>query len=552
MIWPIINQRGEESEQTGPVSSSFRGHPIEGLATDGENVPLTERFEFLGPLGPNVQNLQQLQNYSTLIYMRQLFDSLGMQPLDLHLPSSRCPVLWPSVSGTIHSSRPQFPYPVTQEMQNPPPSMSLNQGASILSLKLNPTQALELHCERQMEYPCDCGNSSSMRSVIGHKTPVDVNKPRLTVYSPPVMETFGNSSLTSSNVSSNVASETSYQSVQCGTSTSPEFSDPSLIALSGGQDQKANSPQKYRSDSQHGVLQTEQAGEPLDSSKRYRTSYTQHQIHVLEKTYNTERYISRPQRTKLSHELKLPENTIKVWFQNRRMKEKRQALMLPTIAGKDPYLRETLLRVAQLYYATRYANDSTPQETNSRASHKIVNSRKDGLIDSNPVSSWNTGGEIKDGNLRSAFVGCRSTVRLQSSAFCGDSNDDSQNIWSPAAMTRSPRLDRAPSEEFGVNPKFDLFGEPEATLQLKFPPTRMDFSYASKTNDINTSSSFTINEAPKTCPNLISSALQLCPAQNFQDTVVAPKSVDARGTKMHSTMQNPQTRLGKFSSSGST
>ncbi|EUB64944.1 Segmentation protein even-skipped [Echinococcus granulosus] len=83
--------------------------------------------------------------------------------------------------------------------------------------------------------------------------------------------------------------------------------------------------------------------------KRYRTTYSPYQSKVLEEVFQTERYISRPQRAQLATQLQLPENTIKVWFQNRRMKEKRQSMMLPSVAGSDPYLRETLLHVAKLY-----------------------------------------------------------------------------------------------------------------------------------------------------------------------------------------------------------
>ncbi|KAF7255785.1 hypothetical protein EG68_07612 [Paragonimus skrjabini miyazakii] len=56
--------------------------------------------------------------------------------------------------------------------------------------------------------------------------------------------------------------------------------------------------------------------ETTDATKRYRTSYSQQQIKVLEKIYVTERYISRLQRSKLATELNLPENTIKTHKEN--------------------------------------------------------------------------------------------------------------------------------------------------------------------------------------------------------------------------------------------
>ncbi|VDQ12334.1 unnamed protein product [Trichobilharzia regenti] len=43
-----------------------------------------------------------------------------------------------------------------------------------------------------------------------------------------------------------------------------------------------------------------------------RNNKSDKQIELLEKTYQMDRYVSRPQRTKLSNELDLPENTIKV------------------------------------------------------------------------------------------------------------------------------------------------------------------------------------------------------------------------------------------------
>ncbi|XP_022793160.1 homeobox protein BarH-like 1 [Stylophora pistillata] len=71
----------------------------------------------------------------------------------------------------------------------------------------------------------------------------------------------------------------------------------------------------------------------LDESRRFRrtrTVFTREQLKAMEERFHQEKYLSTHGRNEFAHQLKLTPLQVKTWFQNRRMKWKKEMLK------KDP------------------------------------------------------------------------------------------------------------------------------------------------------------------------------------------------------------------------
>ncbi|XP_069600859.1 homeobox protein HMX1 [Ranitomeya imitator] len=143
--------------------------------------------------------------------------------------------------------------------------------------------------------------------------------------------------------------------------TSPDTSDRDSPEISEGSERRCRTYRKQHSDGSedkreegfHCKEEEEKLEQDSDQKssrkKKTRTVFSRSQVFQLESTFDVKRYLSSSERAGLAASLHLTETQVKIWFQNRRNKWKRQ-LAADLEAANMSHTTQRIVRVPILYH----------------------------------------------------------------------------------------------------------------------------------------------------------------------------------------------------------